>query len=294
MEPKMGQIANIEKARVGAEAELAYRDAHSDVFKLGELTEAEMASIASIADKFATKAMDEYKEEAPVVAEQKVEVKPEEQVGEQKENQEKMLVQKMIELIKTNPDLDFIVSANGNFIDMSHSTTGNQHDYFFNKEKQKMDYLFNGKKDFHSLDSILSDIQSSGPSLKDLALFTPYWSFHQDWKYIDREKVALPYIMASARFPINAFTNNPYCEEHRPGTHLSFALRYPNKQEFLDTLKDKEMETYLKNPGSAEGRKFFGDLIYAVAPKWFPEYWDFFLTQNGLHKKYNENMKKQG
>lgn len=278
----MGHVTDIEKARAGALAELEYRNAHAEIFKDTELTEDEKNALSVLGNKVSEKAMAETEEEIP-----KKEI---EQSKEAKENQEKILVEKIITLIEQNPDLDFVVSANGNFLDKEHGTDG-QGDYIFNKETQKMDYLDNSKKDYQGLDDVLTDIKASTPSPKDLKLFSPYWSIHQEWKTVrqgsENKRFLLPRARVSVRFPFNARTqNNTFSTEHRLGTHLSFALQYPmNKPEFFSSLDDKNIKTFLENPNTVDGRKLLGDVFMKAAQKWFPEYWNFFLKEMDLYKK---------
>lgn len=283
MEPKMGQITDIEKARVGALAELEYRNAHAEIFKDIEFTEEEKQALSVLGNKVAEKAMTETVNE-----------NSETRTEESKENQEKILVEKVISLIEKNPDLDFIVSANGNFLDKEHGTDG-QGDYIFNKETGKMDHLGNCKKDYQGLDSVFSDIKSYAPSPSDLKPFTPYWSIHQEWKTVrqgnEDKRFLLPRARVSVRFPFNAQTDNTFSTEHRPGTHLSFALQYPtNKPEFFNTLEDKNIKAFLENPNTPQGKKLLGEIFTKAGQKWFPEYWNFYLQQMELYKK-SQNAK---
>ncbi|MES2023393.1 MAG: hypothetical protein V4439_01795 [Patescibacteria group bacterium] len=205
-------------------------------------------------------------------------------VDENKEDFELMLVNKTIELIEQNPNLAFILSGNGNVIDKNDKRRNGGKDYFFDKKQQKMapypkDSLYQGL-DFNILDI-------PGNKNGELKTFGMYWNFLKAYKKnFSHEKQQLPFNIISLRLPFKALTDNPYCIENRPSTHLSFGLMYPNnKPEIFDSFGEEKIKEYLKNPDTDEAKKFLLKLFDTCAKKWIPEYWNFYIGQLNLYKK---------
>ena len=170
MEPKMNQIKDIEKARVGAHAEKPLRDIarQEDL----NLTGGQKETLDQVAEKLGEVAMDKYEKELPQTTN---EAKDESKEG--KETLEQMRVNKMIELIEKNPDIDFCVSANGSLSATSVADKKyGQYEYWFNKKIGKIEEVS------HSVN------RHRGASL-DFATFKfpRLQNFEPAWKFYKKE-----------------------------------------------------------------------------------------------------------
>jgi hypothetical protein len=196
------------------------------------------------------------------------------------ENQEQSLLEKGMELIKTNPNIEFIISGNGNILAVPGGETRGNEDIYFDKMEKKMKPV--GPQGFNtSIDYPVREIPTED---KNLVSFKPYWKFVSNPKE-NGDSRSLPYNLIMVRFPFNPSNKNPYSRESRPGTHVSLGMAYRNNiPQLLDTFGDETLKQHLAQPNTPEAKKFFGGLFNEAAKEFIPEYWDAFIQDFNAYK----------
>ncbi|MEO5646331.1 MAG: hypothetical protein ABIO57_01005 [Candidatus Paceibacterota bacterium] len=180
-------------------------------------------------------------------------------------------VEKMMELVKNNPNINLIIDGNGNVLAEAGDRDRNgQSSFYFDTNKQQM---------VPSPITLDYDMQSFSNRDEN---FIPYKTY---WKFTTLNKSSNNLIVAC--LPFNPTVNNPYTKEHRPGTHLSFGLAYKNNiPGFLDSLGNETLKGYLQNPDTEESKNFFTKVFTEGAKEFTPKYWEAFVNDYNSYKNH--------
>ena len=180
------------------------------------------------------------------------------------ENLEQKTLNKAFELVKTNPDFEYMVSINGN-LDGRGETIGQQ-DYRYDQKNGSVEPNFNSDE-YLNLD--IDTLHTK------LAHFVPKFEI-KDWKRKSDGKEFRHYIY---RLGFNAKTVNKFSTDHRPGVHISTALRVLKDKKIFDECGDQKLKEYLANQDTPEARKFFGQFFSKCNAEFIPSYWQFVINQ---------------
>ncbi len=185
------------------------------------------------------------------------------------ENLEQKTLNRALELVKTNPDFEYVVSINGN-LDGRGETIGQQ-DYHFDQGTQKVvrSSVADNSSEYLGLD--YNNLKNP-----DLIPFKPNFEI-KDWKRKFDGKEFRHYIY---RLAFNPKTENKFTNDHRPNVHISTALRVSKDKKIFDECGDEKLKEYLAKD-TPEARKFFGQFFSKCNEEFILEYWQFVLKQKG-------------
>ncbi len=186
------------------------------------------------------------------------------------ENLEQKVVNRAFELIKTNPNFEYVLSINGNLT--GRGETIGQQDYHYNQKEGVIE------KSFDSNEYAVLDIDTLHTKLTP---FVPKFETY-NWKRRLDNKEFIHYIY---RLAFNGRTENKFTTDHRPGVHISTGLRIPKDKNVLEECGEEKLKEYLQNPHSEEAKKFFGKLFVRCNEEFIPDYWKFFLRERELQNK---------
>ena len=164
--------------------------------------------------------------------------------------------ERMLELVKTNPDFQYMVSINGNL-----------------KGQGEM----NGQKEFHfdqKSQTIVSSDSDYGYSSLDNPKNIPRKQGGSVFEIVD-DKEFRHYVW---RLGFNAISKNNFTTEHRGGTHISTALRVLKDKKIFDELGEEKLKEFLTKD-TPESRKFLGEFLSKCNQEFIPDYWNFVLEQ---------------
>ena len=168
---------------------------------------------------------------------------------------EEKFLNKTLEFLKHNPNINFIVYGTGNITGKERYTIG-AYGYIFDQEKQKMEGC-------NEIDFL--DIRPNAKS----TLFEGNVKYDPGnlWSYV------------TVQFPFRCIeSNNNYMTDARAGSYITLAVR------FKKSLDDEMIKRL------TEGENFIGELVQRAAREFIPEYWNFVERQYDLYvKEYGGN-----
>lgn len=190
-------------------------------------------------------------------------------------NLENERVEKMLNLIKTNPDFMYAVSINGNLSGKDRNEINGQKDLHYDQKKGIIEQSYDSNK------YAVLDIDTLH---KKLVPFKPDFEVY-NWKRKLDGKEFIHYIY---RLGFNGRTENGFTTDPRPGVHISTALRILKDKKVLEECGEEKMKEYLQNPQSEEAKKFFGNLFNKANQEFIPDYWNFVLKERDLYLGQNK------
>lgn len=192
-------------------------------------------------------------------AERRLEV----ETGESRESHEDAAVDRAIELIKTNPAVQYLVTLNGRPYGAkdTHRRPAGFKDFYFDKAQGKLvedtvggkgygvDYNQQARPGVFEFSAEPDRIHASGGGYITVGKYRVFMTF-----------VA----------PVgNEFTN-----EHRPGLGFASALRIDDLN-IIEACGDGDLSNYLTHPETDSARAFFLRLVDKMNSENIPEYWNF-------------------
>ena len=188
-------------------------------------------------------------------------------------NLEQQRVEKILELVKINPDFEYVVSINGNL--SGKGGIDGQKDFHFDQQTHRVELSSTG---FNESEYAVLDIDTLRKPLKEGETRFEI----QDWKRKLDGKEFRHFIY---RLAFNGRTENKFTTDPRPGVHISTALRVLKDKKIFDELPEQKLKEYISRPETEEAKKFFGNLFHRANQEFIPDYWNFVMQQRSLYLK---------
>lgn len=196
---------------------------------------------------------------------------------EQNENNlEGQRIDRMLDLIKTNPNFEYVVSINGNL--SGKGEIDGQKDFHFDQKNRNIKISSTGfdESEYAILDNNnLTNRLKEGETRFEI----------KDWKRKLDGKEFRHFIY---RLAFNGRTENKFTTDLRPGVNISTALRVVIDNKIFDELPDQKLKEYISKPETGEAKKFFGDLFHKANQEFISDYWNFVLKERGLYLERNK------
>lgn len=192
-------------------------------------------------------------------------------------NLEQQRVEKIFELVKTNPNFKYVVSVNGNLL--GKGEIDGQKDFHFDQNSHRIELSSTGFNE--SEYAVLDNNNLLKPLKEGEARFDV-----ENWKRKLDGKEFIHYIW---RLAFNGRSENKFTKDPRPGVHISTALRVLKDKKIFGELSDEKLKEYMSNPKTSEAKKFFGELFQKANQEFIPDYWNFVLKERGLY--FGQNKK---
>jgi hypothetical protein len=237
-------IENPDHAWEAAHAEKPLRDIAREDWATADQKE----TLDALAEARGEDALKKQVSEAP----RKPEVKQENRLEEQE------TIERIIEIIKHSPEIQFVAAGIGNIAGTPGGPTLGRNSCYFDYQSQQM-----RRGDFDFLDTNPRGMNAD-------KLFTEQWDTFPYGKdtYIT---VRLPFY--------NGNTQNPYMTDNRGGAFITLGIKF-NKETF--SSQDKEIENRFMHPKI----EFFDKLLNKCTEEFIPGYYNFVRN---IYKEYKKN-----
>ena len=194
-------------------------------------------------------------------------------------NLENERIEKMFNLIKTNPNFMYAVSINGNLSGKDRNEINGQKDFHYDQKTGKIELSSTG---FNSSEYACLDYNNvRNPKLIP---FKPKFEIY-DWKRKFDGKEFRHFIY---RLGFNGRTENGFTRDLRPGVHISTALRVLKDNKIFDELPEQKLKGYISKPETEEAKKFFRNLFNKANHEFIPDYWNFVFKERDLYLGQNK------